>query len=60
MDVSTRWWWAINFITGIGGFLQALIFGYSGLRLNVEALTIDGDIPLPRIQRFFIYTELNI
>lgn len=37
----------MNFITGVGGFLQALFFGYSGLRLNVETLTIDGDVPLP-------------
>ena len=38
---------AVNFITGVGGFLQALFFGYSGIRLNVEKLTIDGDLPLP-------------
>ncbi len=38
---------AVNFITGVGGFLQAIFFGYAGLRLNVESLTIDGDLPLP-------------
>ena len=27
--------------------MQALFFGYAGLRLNVENLTIDGDLPLP-------------
>jgi trehalose/maltose hydrolase-like predicted phosphorylase len=29
---------AVNFITGAGGFLQALLFGYGGIRLN------DGDM----------------
>jgi protein-glucosylgalactosylhydroxylysine glucosidase len=28
-----------NFVTGAGGFLQALIYGYPGLRLNDTALT---------------------
>jgi trehalose/maltose hydrolase-like predicted phosphorylase len=29
---------AINFVTGMGGFLQTVLFGYGGLRLNVEQL----------------------
>jgi protein-glucosylgalactosylhydroxylysine glucosidase len=30
---------AVNFVTGAGGFLQQLIFGYTGLRLSEEGLT---------------------
>ena len=29
---------AVNFITGMGGFLQAVLFGYGGLRLDVDEL----------------------
>ncbi len=38
---------AVNFITGAGGFLQIFLFGYAGLRLNVENLTFSGYFPLP-------------
>jgi hypothetical protein len=37
----------VNFITGAGGFLQVFIFGYGGLRLDVEELRFNGDSPLP-------------
>jgi trehalose/maltose hydrolase-like predicted phosphorylase len=30
---------ATNFITGAGGFLQQVVFGYTGLRLSEEGLT---------------------
>lgn len=36
----------MNFITGAGGFLQTLIFGYGGLRLNAEELSFNGKLPL--------------
>jgi trehalose/maltose hydrolase-like predicted phosphorylase len=29
---------AVNFVTGAGGFLQQVIFGYTGLRLGVDGL----------------------
>lgn len=29
---------AVNFITGMGGFLQAVLSGYGGLRLDVDEL----------------------
>jgi len=29
---------AVNFLTGAGGFLQQVIYGYTGLRLNAEGL----------------------
>jgi trehalose/maltose hydrolase-like predicted phosphorylase len=31
---------AVNFLTGAGGFLQSLIFGYGGLRLSEDALLL--------------------
>jgi len=31
---------AINFITGMGGFLQSLLFGFLGIRLEPTCLTI--------------------
>ncbi|XP_064597126.1 uncharacterized protein LOC135463672 [Liolophura sinensis] len=36
---------AVNFITGMGGFLQAVFFGYGGVRLQVEQLTFDPRLP---------------
>lgn len=36
---------AVNFITGMGGFLQAVFFGYGGVRLHVEQLTFDPKLP---------------
>ena len=30
---------AINFLTGAGGFLQQVIYGYTGLRLSAEGLS---------------------
>lgn len=29
---------AVNFVTGAGGFLQQIIFGYTGLRIGEEGL----------------------
>lgn len=31
---------AVNFITGAGGFLQLIMYGYAGIRINVDSLTI--------------------
>lgn len=33
---------ASNFITGAGGFLQLILYGYAGIRLNADALTIEN------------------
>lgn len=30
-----------NFITGAGGFLQLIIYGYAGIRINSDSLTIE-------------------
>jgi hypothetical protein len=38
---------AVNFITGAGGFLQAVFFGYSGLRLTMSELEIKPPARLP-------------
>ena len=34
---------AVNFITGAGGFLQALISGYAGIRIHPDSLEIKQD-----------------
>lgn len=36
---------AVNFITGAGGFLQALVFGYGGLRLYPEEIQLNPRLP---------------
>ena len=35
---------AYNFHTGMGGYLQSLVFGYAGLDLSFEALTLDPQL----------------
>lgn len=32
---------ASNFITGAGGFLQLIMYGYAGIRINADSLTIE-------------------
>nr|KAG5696162.1 hypothetical protein BaRGS_026521 [Batillaria attramentaria] len=36
---------ATNFITGMGGFLQAVIFGYAGMRIELEHLSFHPRLP---------------
>src|SRR3989338_2353513 len=36
---------ATNFLTGAGGFLQSVMFGYGGLRLDRSALTLNPQLP---------------
>jgi len=37
---------AVNFITGMGGFLQSVLFGYGGLRLDIDELRFNkGRLP---------------
>lgn len=33
---------AINFMTGSGGFLQAIINGYAGIRIYIDRLEINN------------------
>jgi trehalose/maltose hydrolase-like predicted phosphorylase len=37
----------VNFITGAGGFLQAVVFGYGGIRLTLDQLEIKPRGHLP-------------
>lgn len=37
---------ATNFITGMGGFLQALIYGYAGFRFRDDRLDMNPSLPL--------------
>ena len=36
---------AVNFITGMGGFLQAVVFGYGGLRLHPDEIRLNPKVP---------------
>lgn len=45
---------AENFITGAGGFLQLIIYGYAGIRLNTDALIINGAQLPPRTTRLYL------
>ncbi|XP_051778005.1 protein-glucosylgalactosylhydroxylysine glucosidase isoform X2 [Erpetoichthys calabaricus] len=36
---------AVNFLTGMGGFLQAVLFGYTGFRIKKESLNFDPAFP---------------
>jgi len=35
----------VNFITGAGGFLQAVLFGYGGIRLSKDMITFSPQLP---------------
>ena len=35
----------MNFITGAGGFLQSVVFGYGGLRLKLDGIYLDPVLP---------------
>ncbi|CAF1270300.1 unnamed protein product [Adineta steineri] len=37
----------VNFITGVGGFLQAILFGYGGIRLELNQLEFNPRAHLP-------------
>ncbi|XP_047189446.1 protein-glucosylgalactosylhydroxylysine glucosidase isoform X1 [Scophthalmus maximus] len=36
---------AVNFLTGMGGFLQAVLFGYTGFRVQRECLAFSPHLP---------------
>lgn len=36
---------AVNFITGMGGFLQAVLFGYLGVRARLDRMDLDPKLP---------------
>ncbi|KAM9557397.1 protein-glucosylgalactosylhydroxylysine glucosidase isoform 4-T4 [Guaruba guarouba] len=36
---------AVNFLTGMGGFLQAILFGYTGFRITRSSLRFDPALP---------------
>lgn len=46
----------VNFITGVGGFLQAVIFGYGGIRLQLNQLEFNPSGHLPdQATRFILH-----
>ncbi|UJR10942.1 hypothetical protein I4U23_015127 [Adineta vaga] len=46
---------AVNFITGAGGFLQAVLFGYGGIRLTMNELDITPPPRLPNSSNALIF-----
>ncbi|XP_053605978.1 protein-glucosylgalactosylhydroxylysine glucosidase [Plodia interpunctella] len=45
---------AVNFLTGMGGFLQALVFGYAGISIHLDRLQIYTPQLPPQTNRFQI------
>ena len=50
---------AVNFITGAGGFLQAVFFGYGGIRLNIDSYEIMPPNDLPNNSTALIFHGLK-
>lgn len=50
---------AVNFFTGMGGFLQALIFGYAGLSIHLDRLEFNRPQLPPEANNFKIRGELQ-
>ncbi|CAF1604892.1 unnamed protein product [Adineta ricciae] len=50
---------AVNFITGAGGFLQAVLFGYGGIRLTLNELVIMPPKSLPNQSTNLIFHGLK-
>lgn len=45
---------AENFITGAGGFLQLIMYGYAGIRINADAMVINGPQLPPRTTKMIL------
>lgn len=50
---------AVNFITGAGGFLQAILFGYGGIRLTLDQLEIMPPSCLPNEAQRLVFHGLK-
>jgi len=50
---------AVNFITGVGGFLQAVTYGVGGIRLKFDQLELKPSGYLPEQTTKFIYRSLK-
>ncbi|XP_072019698.1 protein-glucosylgalactosylhydroxylysine glucosidase-like [Amphiura filiformis] len=56
---------ATNFLTGMGGFLQAILFGYAGFRLQLESLYFNATLPpgataLKMVDMDYLGAKLNM
>lgn len=49
---------ASNFITGAGGFLQLIMYGYAGIRINAHSLTIEKSTLPPQTTKLKLNGEL--
>lgn len=43
---------AVNFITGAGGFLQVVLYGYAGIRPRLDHLLIKEPVKLPGVSKY--------
>ncbi|CAF1126931.1 unnamed protein product [Adineta steineri] len=50
---------AVNFITGAGGFLQAVLYGYGGIRLTMKELEIMPPARLPNQSTGLVFHGLK-
>lgn len=51
---------AVNFFTGMGGFLQTLVFGYAGIRVHLDRLEITRPQLPPEATKFTIRGNIGI
>lgn len=51
---------AVNFITGMGGFLQAIMFGYAGISIHLDKLEIANPQLIPDTTRLKINGTVTI
>lgn len=50
---------ASNFITGAGGFLQLIMYGYAGIRINADSLTIERSTLPPQTHKLKLNGEFR-
>ena len=46
---------AVNFLPGMGGFLQSLIYGFAGVRVRPEMIEFHNPTPLPQCSYLRLY-----
>lgn len=51
---------ASNFITGAGGFLQLIMYGYAGIRINADSLTVKNPVLPPKINKLKLNGKLKM
>lgn len=49
-----------NFITGAGGFLQLMLYGYGGIRINADSMTFKHPRLPPRTKKLQFNGEISV